>query len=30
MLRDYQQDIYNKIKIELRTHNGVCAVLPCR
>lgn len=30
MLRDYQQDIYNKIRIELSTHQGVCAVLPCR
>ena len=30
MLRDYQQEIYDKIKEELRVHNGVCAVLPCR
>lgn len=30
MLRDYQQDIYDKIRIALCTHNGVCAVLPCR
>jgi DNA or RNA helicases of superfamily II len=30
MLRDYQQDMYNKIQHELRYHNGVCAVLPCR
>lgn len=30
MLRDYQQEIYDKIKEELRIHNGVCAVLPCR
>lgn len=30
MLRGYQQDIYNKIRHELLTHNGVCAVLPCR
>lgn len=29
-LRDYQQDIYNKIRQELKTHKGVCAVLPCR
>jgi len=30
MLYNYQQDILNKIKQELLTHNGVCAVLPCR
>jgi len=30
MLRDYQQDMYNRIREELRTHQGVCAVLPCR
>lgn len=30
MLRDYQLDMYNKIRQELRTHQGVCAVLPCR
>ena len=30
MLRDYQQDIYNKIREELTKHDGVCAVLPCR
>lgn len=30
MLRDYQQDIYNKIKTALKTYKGVCAVLPCR
>ena len=30
MLRDYQQDIYEKIREELKTHQGVCAVLPCR
>ena len=30
MLRDYQQDMYNKIKESLKTHTGVCAVLPCR
>lgn len=29
-LRDYQQDIYNKIRQELKIHKGVCAVLPCR
>lgn len=30
MLRDYQQDIYDKIKTALLTYDGVCAVLPCR
>lgn len=30
MLRDYQLDIYLKIREELCKHNGVCAVLPCR
>ena len=30
MLRDYQQEIYDEIRRELRTNNGVCAVLPCR
>ena len=30
MLRDYQQEIYDAIRRELRTNNGVCAVLPCR
>ena len=31
ILRDYQQDIYEKIKIEFKKgHKGVCAVLPCR
>lgn len=30
MLRDYQQDMYDRIRQELRTHEGVCAVLPCR
>ncbi len=30
MLRDYQQEIYLKIREELRRHQGVCAVLPCR
>lgn len=30
MLRDYQQEIYNRIRTELCKHNGVCAVLPCR
>lgn len=29
-LRDYQQDIYDKIRTELKIHQGVCAVLPCR
>lgn len=29
-LRDYQQDMYNKIRDELKTHQGVCGVLPCR
>lgn len=30
MLRDYQRDIYDKIRTELVSHKGVCAVLPCR
>jgi superfamily II DNA or RNA helicase len=30
MLRDYQQEIYDKIRKSLATHKGVCAVLPCR
>lgn len=30
MLRDYQQDMYNRIRAELCRHQGVCAVLPCR
>lgn len=30
MLRDYQQEIYDRIREELRHHQGVCAVLPCR
>src|SRR5699024_10207274 len=30
MLRDYQQQMYDNIRAELRTHNGVIAVLPCR
>ena len=30
MLRDYQIEIYNKIREELHNHTGVCAVLPCR
>lgn len=30
MLRPYQQDVYDQIRTELRTHKGVCAVLPCR
>lgn len=29
-LRDYQQDMYDKIREELKTHDGVCGVLPCR
>ena len=29
-LRDYQQDMYDKIKEALKTHKGVCGVLPCR
>ena len=29
-LRDYQQDMYDKIRDELKTHQGVCGVLPCR
>ena len=30
MLRDYQQEIYDQIREQLRYHKGVCAVLPCR
>lgn len=30
MLRDYQQEVYDKIRASLATHKGVCAVLPCR
>ena len=30
MLRDYQSNIHNRIREELRKHKGVCAVLPCR
>lgn len=30
MLRDYQQEMYNRIRESLKTHKGVCAVLPCR
>lgn len=30
MLRDYQMDMYMRIRQSLRTHKGVCAVLPCR
>lgn len=30
MLRDYQLDMYNRIRTSLLTHKGVCAVLPCR
>lgn len=30
MLRDYQQDMYDRIREELCRHQGVCAVLPCR
>ena len=30
MLRDYQLDMYNKIRDALRYNNGVCCVLPCR
>lgn len=29
-LRDYQQDMYDKIREALKTHQGVCGVLPCR
>jgi len=30
-LRDYQQDMYDKIKQAFREgHRGVCSVLPCR
>lgn len=30
MLRDYQREIYDLIRQELRKRKGVCAVLPCR
>lgn len=30
MLRDYQLDMYYKIREQLRNHDGVCCVLPCR
>ena len=30
MLRDYQIKAYNEIREQLRYHQGVCAVLPCR
>lgn len=30
MLRDYQQKMYDKAREELKNHNGVCIVLPCR
>ena len=30
MLRDYQQQSYDNIRKELRTHQGVCDVEPCR
>ena len=30
MLRDYQLDIYNKIRTALAQHKNPCAVLPCR
>lgn len=29
-LRDYQQEMYDRIRESLKTHQGVCAVLPCR
>lgn len=29
-LRDYQQDMYDKIREALKVNKGVCAVLPCR
>ena len=29
-LRDYQQDMYDRIREELKTHKGVCGILPCR
>lgn len=29
-LRDYQQDMYDRIREALKTHIGVCGVLPCR
>lgn len=30
MLRDYQQEMYDSIRNSLKTHKGVCGVLPCR
>lgn len=30
MLRDYQQQVYDEIRKQLCSHQGVCAVLPCR
>ena len=30
MLRDYQVDMFNKIRDNLRIYDGVCCVLPCR
>ena len=30
MLRDYQQDVYDRARKELKNHKGVVIVLPCR
>lgn len=31
VLRDYQEDVYNKIKVAfMNGAKGVCCVLPCR
>lgn len=31
ILRDYQQEVYDKLKEELKKgYKGVCVVLPCR
>lgn len=30
MLRDYQQEMYDKARESLKIHKGVCVVLPCR
>lgn len=30
MLRDYQQDVFDKAIEQLKTHDGVIIVLPCR
>ena len=30
MLRDYQQDVYDRAREQLKHHKGVVVVLPCR